>query len=152
VDRFAAVAQHLHAAGHHVVVTGVAAERSLAQTVAQLAGLPGDRVLAGRLGLEAMASLVAAARQVVCGDTGVGHLATAYHTPSVILFGPVSPALWGPPAGRPQHRVLWHADRATLPLPAYGPHPALMAIGVPEVLTAVEDIDRRAVKLRRSQR
>jgi hypothetical protein len=24
-----------------------------------------------------------------------------------VLFGPTPPSLWGPPADRPQHRVLW---------------------------------------------
>jgi ADP-heptose:LPS heptosyltransferase len=46
---------------------------------------------------------------VVCGDTGVAHLASAYGTPSIVLFGPVSPARWGPPADGP-HRVIWHGD------------------------------------------
>jgi ADP-heptose:LPS heptosyltransferase len=44
---------------------------------------------------------------VICGDTGVAHLATAYGTPSVVLFGPMPPALWGPPPERRQHLVLW---------------------------------------------
>jgi ADP-heptose:LPS heptosyltransferase len=44
---------------------------------------------------------------VVSGDTGVAHLASAFETPSVVLFGPVSPSVWGPPR-RPQHAVLWH--------------------------------------------
>ena len=36
-----------------------------------------------------MSAVVARARMVVCGDTGVAHLASAYGTPSVLLFGPV---------------------------------------------------------------
>jgi ADP-heptose:LPS heptosyltransferase len=136
-DRYAAVARSLAAGGHHVVVTGAEAERSLAQVVAEVAGLGHDRVLAGRLDLARMAALVASARLVVCGDTGVAHLATAYRVPSVLLFGPMSPALWGPPPGRPQHRVLWHADRASAPARAESAHPALLAIGVDEVLGTV---------------
>ena len=41
------------------------------------------------------------------------HLATALRTPSVVLFGPNSPARWGPPPERREHRVLWagrHGD------------------------------------------
>ena len=33
---------------------------------------------------------------LVCGDTGVGHLAAALGTPVVTLFGPTDPALTGP--------------------------------------------------------
>jgi ADP-heptose:LPS heptosyltransferase len=148
-DRFAAVARALAAGGHDVVVTGSEAERSLAELVAGAAGVCQDRVLAGRLDLARMAALVASARLVVCGDTGVGHLATAYRVPSVLLFGPMSPALWGPPPGRPQHRVLWHADRATLPTETGTPHPAVLAIEVGEVLAAVDALDLDGLRPRR---
>ena len=145
VDRFAAVARVLEDSGHSVVLTGVDAERPLAMAVAHSAGLAADRVLAGRLGLGGMAALVAAARLVVCGDTGVAHLATAYGTPSVLLFGPMAPALWGPPPTRRQHRVLWHPERAAAPSPADAPHPALLAIGVQEVLDAVQALEQESL-------
>jgi len=148
--RFAAVAAALADAGHHVVVTGVDAERPLALAVASAAGLPPERVLAGGLQLGDLAALVAQARLVICGDTGVAHLATAYRTPSVLLFGAMSPRLWGPPAGRRQHRVLWHGDLAGTPGSAGAPHPALLAIGVEEVLGAVTDVERNAVRLQQS--
>lgn len=130
-QRFAEVARRLDADGHTVVLTGAPDERDLALSVARVAGLPTDRVLAGRTDLPAVAALVAAARLVVSGDTGVGHLATAYGVPSVVLFGPVPPKWWGPPANRPQHRALYHGD-------AQGP--ALLAIGVAEVLAAVTEV------------
>jgi ADP-heptose:LPS heptosyltransferase len=142
VERFAAVAAQLTARGHHVVVTGVPAEAGAAQALAALAGLPAERVLAGRLELDALAALVAAARLVVCGDTGVGHLATAYGTPSVLLFGPMSPALWGPPAGWREHRVIWHGDRAHRSATEEEPHPALLGISVAEVLAVVGELER----------
>ncbi len=142
VDRFAAVAAQLAEEGHSVVVTGVPSEVSAARSVAVRAGLPDDRVLAGRLDLGDMAALVADARLVVCGDTGVGHLATAYRTPSVLLFGPMPPASWGPPAGRREHRVIWHGELAGRPAGDGQPHPAVLAITVEEVLAAVADVDR----------
>lgn len=109
-DRFAAVAAGLAAAGHRVVVTGSVEEAGLAGDVARAAGLPAEVVLAGRIGLGDLAALVAGAALVVSGDTGVGHLATAYGTPSVLLFGPTPPRRWGPPQGRRQHVVLWAGD------------------------------------------
>lgn len=109
-ERYALVARELAAAGHEVVVTGAAAELPLAREVATLAGLPGSAVLAGRTGLAELAALVAGAGLVVCGDTGVGHLATAFGTPSVLLFGPTPPRLWGPPPSASQHVALWVGD------------------------------------------
>jgi ADP-heptose:LPS heptosyltransferase len=131
-DRFAAVAASLRDDGHDVVVTGSADEHALATDVAQRAGLPDSSVLAGSLSLVELLTLVADSRLVVCGDTGVGHLATAVSTPSVLLFGPTPPSLWGPRAGR--HLVLWaggtgnpHADT---------PHAGLLALSTDQVLNA----------------
>lgn len=137
-ERFGAVARELDRAGHHVVVTGSAAERPLAAVVAWAARLPPDRVLAGEIGLGELAGLVAQARLVVCGDTGIAHLATGYRTPSVALFGPMPPRLWGPPADRPQHQAIWHGTRADPgDAPGCEPHPALLRITPDEVLEAV---------------
>ena len=132
-ERFAAVARTLAADGERVVVTGTGEEVPLARQVAGLAGLPSDSVLAGRTDVEEMAALVAAARLVVCGDTGTAHLASAFLTPSVVLFGPVSPAAWGPPPGRPQHVAVEEGAGSGDP---WGdrPDPALLRITVPRVV------------------
>ena len=77
--------------------------------------------------------LVATAKLLICGDTGVAHVATAYGTPSVLLFGPMSPRLWGPLKG--PHTVLWHGRTGD----TFGgePDPGLLGITVEEVLDAV---------------
>lgn len=136
-DRFAAVAAGLSHLGP-VTVTGSDAEQPLAERVARLAGLPSGAVLAGRLGLAELAALVADARLLICGDTGVAHLASACRTPSVVLFGPVSPSQWGPPAGGP-HVALWHGSGAGDPW-ADRPDPALLAIHPDEVLDAAHHL------------
>jgi ADP-heptose:LPS heptosyltransferase len=143
VDRFAAVARALAGRGHRVVITGSAGEREVAEQVAQRAGLPESTVLAGRTGLTELAALVADARLLISGDTGIGHLATAYRTPSVLLFGPVPPRRWGPPPDRPYHRAIWHGTRAEPgDAPEGDPHPALLAIDPGEVLAAAADVER----------
>jgi ADP-heptose:LPS heptosyltransferase len=134
-ERYAAVARRLHSAGHHVLITGSVSERDLAVRVADGAGLGGDAVPETDLGQ--LAALVAHARVVISGDTGIAHLATAYRTPSVALFGPMSPERWGPP-DRPEHQTIWHGTRSepgdsTEP----GVHPALLAIEPDEVTDAV---------------
>jgi ADP-heptose:LPS heptosyltransferase len=104
--------------------------------VRELAGRRGVSVLAGRTDLLQLAALVAAARLVVSGDTGVAHLATAYGRPSVLLFGPTPPARWGPPLDGP-HTVLWHGDGSGDPLGAQ-PDPALLRITTEEVVSAAQ--------------
>lgn len=139
-ERFAAVARHLADDGHDVRITGGPAEVELAFRVAREAGLSSDAVLAGRTSTLQLAAVVAAARVVVSGDTGVAHLATAYRRPSVVLFGPVSPQLWGPPR-RPQHVVLWHGDGTGDPWGA-SLDPALARITVAEVTAALDGLLR----------
>ncbi|WP_346621315.1 glycosyltransferase family 9 protein [Blastococcus montanus] len=145
-DRFADVARDLADAGHDVRITGGPGEVELARSVAAAAGLEESAVLAGRTTSTELAAVVAAARVVVCGDTGVAHLATAYRRPSVVLFGPVSPALWGPPLRPgehgPLHRVLWHGDGTGDPW-GTGLDPALERITVAEVVHALGTLGLR---------
>jgi len=144
-ERFAAVARALAAAGVPVLITAGAGERELAASVAAAAGLPIETVVGGDADVPfpALARRVAGARAVVVGDTGIAHLATAVGTPSVVLFGPVSPALWGPPADS-RHRVLWRPDDPAVPRPgdAHGAEPdaRLLRIGVGDVLTELETL------------
>jgi ADP-heptose:LPS heptosyltransferase len=140
-ERFAEVARWATTVGYRVVVTGGAAERGLAEEVAERAGLPLASVLAGRTGLTELASLVAWSDLLVCGDTGVAHLASAFATPSVLLFGPTSPARWGPPSDGP-HVVLWHGDGTGDPW-ADEVDPALLEIDVDEVVTAARALTSR---------
>ncbi|MFN2608389.1 MAG: glycosyltransferase family 9 protein [Acidimicrobiales bacterium] len=141
-ERWAALAHHEVAAGRTVVVTGGEAEVGLASRVAVGAGLdPSVAVLAGRTGLLELAAVVAAAGRVVCGDTGLAHLATAMGTPSVVLFGPVSPSRWGPPPDRPWHRALW-AGRTGDPHAATV-DPGLLALSVDEVVASLADLPDR---------
>jgi ADP-heptose:LPS heptosyltransferase len=144
-ERFAAVARAEADDGRSVVVTGTPGEVNLAEEVAARAGLLDNSVVAGRTDLRGLAAFVAAAGRVVCGDTGLAHLATALRTPSVVLFGPVSPAHWGPPPDRPWHRALW-AGRTGDPH-ADTPDAGLLEIGVPDVVTALADLPAPLVQL-----
>jgi len=141
-ERFAAVARAQRAAGREVVVTGDPSESELAAAVAEAAGIPPDRVLAGRTGLRELLAVVGRAGRLVAGDTGVAHVATAVRTPSVVLFGPVPPSEWGPPPERSWHRPLWAGHRGD-------PHgqavdEGLLSIGVEEVLAALESLPEAA--------
>jgi ADP-heptose:LPS heptosyltransferase len=135
-ERFAAVCRELERDGHRVVITGSDRERGLVLDTARACGA---RPILGLSLLELLA-LVSEARLVVSGDTGIAHVASNYRTPSVVLFGPVSPDLWGPPPS-PLHRVLWHGDGNGDP---HGPvvDPALLDITVDEVLTEIALVER----------
>ncbi|VII95990.1 MULTISPECIES: glycosyltransferase family 9 protein [Micrococcaceae] len=137
-DRFAAVATALDKAGHNVVFTGGSGERDRAVDVCRRAGLPDGAVLAGRLGLGEFAAAIAAARLVISADTGAAHLASAYGTPSVVLFGPAPPEIWGPPPG--PHVVLTRAELRRGDTFADQPDPALLAVTVADVLAAVREL------------
>jgi ADP-heptose:LPS heptosyltransferase len=133
--QFGAVARRLRSAGQ-VVITGTADERDIVRAVVSEAGLPATSDLCGALDLAQLAALVADARLVISGDTGVAHLATAFGTPSVILFGPTPPELWGPPPGG-VHTALW-SGRTGDPHGST-PDAGLLDIGVEEVLEAARE-------------
>ncbi|MBO1804316.1 glycosyltransferase family 9 protein [Leucobacter ruminantium] len=137
-DRFARVASELERDGLRVLVTGGAAEADRAREIARAAGLDEGAMLAGRAGLRELAALVAAARIVVTVDTGAAHLASAYGTPSVIVFGPAPPEEWGPPPG--PHIVLTAPELRRGDAFAADPDPALLAVGAEQVLSAARSL------------
>jgi ADP-heptose:LPS heptosyltransferase len=137
-ERWAAVARAERARGREVLVSGSATEAPLARRIADAAGLPPRAVAAGATDVAQLAELVASAGRVVCGDTGVAHLATALRTPSVVLFGPTPPSAWGPPPDRPWHCAMWHGSGGD-------PHGActdagLLRIEPGEVLAALAEL------------
>jgi ADP-heptose:LPS heptosyltransferase len=139
-ERWATVAAALSREGHRVVVTGSALESALCADIARRGGAVSR---AGREDLPALARTVGTAALLLSGDTGVAHLATALSTPSVTLFGPVSPELWGPRIDLDRHHVLWSGDPGVL-LPG-DPHgerldPHLAAIDVDAVLAAARQV------------
>lgn len=138
IERWAEVVRHETGRGREVVVTGGNDETALAEAVAAAAGLAPEAMLAGRTDLLGLAAVVAAAGRVVCGDTGVAHLATALGTPSVVLFGPVTPSEWGPPADRAQHVALWAGTRGD-PNGAVT-DPGLLCITVGQVTAALDGL------------
>lgn len=101
VERFAALARELAAAGCGVLVVGAPGEMDLYKRIAQDA--PGTAPALG-LGLRHAAALLAKARLLITNDTGPMHLAMAVGTRVLALFGPSSPAAVGP--REPGHKVL----------------------------------------------
>ena len=138
-ERFAAIVRSERRAGRRVLVTGSADERDLGLRIAESAGLPEDAVLAGKTDLLDLMAVVSEAGRLVSGDTGVAHLATALRTPSVTIFGPTSPALWGPRLAGHRHAALWAGEHGDPH--ASDPSAGLLAIQVEDVLQALEHVD-----------
>ena len=140
VERWAEVVRRLAADGHPVTVTLGPGEGSLGRELL-------DDHLRGAVTLQqadlpALARTVGAARLLLCGDTGVAHLATALAVPSVLLFGPIAPDRWGPAIDHERHTLIWHGDGTG------DPHgcvidPALARTTPDEVVAAADDLLRR---------
>jgi heptosyltransferase-3 len=89
-----ALADALRARGLAVMATGGPADRAFLDDLWRDA--PAVRRLDGRLRWPELASLLARARLYVGPDTSVTHLAAASGCPTIALFGPTDPRLWGP--------------------------------------------------------
>ena len=91
--------------GAKLVITGGASERSLAEEVADACRHP-SAVIAGRTDLDVLAAVLARAMLVMGPDSGPLHLAVAVGTPTVALYGPADPTLFGPWGPPERHKVV----------------------------------------------
>ncbi len=99
-ERFAAVAEALHREGNGVVLAGGPGDREALGAFRAACRVPVAADLTG-LPVEGLAAALARVRLLVACDSGPVHLASAVGTPVLALFGPTSPARWGPaPPGR----------------------------------------------------
>ena len=103
-DGWRALVEHLQGRGVRVVVTGAPAEAE--RRYLDGLALRGDRLcrVDGRLRLAETADLLRLASLYVGPDTATTHLAAACGTPTVALFGPTDPVIWGPNPSGEEHR------------------------------------------------
>jgi heptosyltransferase-3 len=96
-DGWAALADALRARGLRVIATGGPAERER-RFLDSIWGARPDLVVRrdGQLDWPELTSLVAGATIYIGPDTSVTHLAAATGCPTIALFGPTDPTLWGP--------------------------------------------------------
>jgi heptosyltransferase-3 len=94
VDGWQVLAAALDARGLTVLAAGGPGDRQYLDDV--WAGQPEVRRIDGELSWPELAALIGGARVYVGPDTSVTHLAAATGAPSVALYGPTDPRLWGP--------------------------------------------------------
>jgi ADP-heptose:LPS heptosyltransferase len=141
LERFAGVAEALHAHGLAVVLTGSAAEADLVARLAAL--LDARRVphvnLAGLTTLWMLGALLQGARLLVCNDTGVSHIAAALRVPSVVVACGSDVSRWAP-QDQQRHRVLAAPAPCRPCAVAHCPHghACALALDLPQVLAAVQ--------------
>jgi ADP-heptose:LPS heptosyltransferase len=90
-ERFARLVE-LHAGGRPWLLVAGPAEGGVADRLARLPGA----VLARELPLRVLGAALSRAGLYIGNDSGVSHLAAAYGTPSLVLFGPTDPDVWAP--------------------------------------------------------
>jgi heptosyltransferase III len=135
------VAEGLLAAGWGVVITGSRSEARGAERIA--ADVTGVVSRAGLTDFRALAHVIDGAAAVVCGNTGVAHLAAAVGTPVIEAFAPVVPAhRWRP--WRVPHVLLGDQDVACAGCRAlecrFDGQPCLAPFTSDAVLDAVESL------------
>jgi ADP-heptose:LPS heptosyltransferase len=139
-----------------IVLAGMPAERDLLADIgAALGGRCPSRVYINEGTIGEYAALIAGARLMLGVDSGPLHLAVAVGTPSVRLYGPTDPAIFGPwgsperhialdsglacaPCGRldfPRGELPWHPCMALL-TPAAVARAALRVMATPATSTA----------------
>jgi len=88
-----ALAAALHARGLATAVTGAGGDRAYLDEVWHDCDVVR---LDGKLDWPELSALIAGARVYIGPDTAITHLAAATGTPTVALYGPTDPRLWGP--------------------------------------------------------
>lgn len=109
-ERFAAAAAAIAGThGYQIVVAGGPADEDVARRCVSAMPLPALS-LAGWLTWDEHAALAEGARLYLGSDTGATHLAVAVGAPTVVVFGPTDPAMYGPLDGVSE--AVWSAECA----------------------------------------
>lgn len=146
IGRFAAVSDHLlQTTGHKVVIVsgGSPKDRAVIDTISgQMRHTPATA--AGTFGFRALSALISKAALVLSGDTGPMHIASAYNTPYVALFGPSPVERFAPLVGRglPMARSVPCGPCHKFKCPNEGENHqlCLKLLSVEEVIAAVESL------------
>ncbi len=139
-ERWAQIAAHIR--DRHrlpILMTGSADASEQAELEKLRAADPNILDLSGSLDLIELAEVIRRAKVAVGVDSAAMHLANAFRTPQIVLFGPTNPFHW-----RPRHadaRVLLgsHPDPVTDFQPRHEAEP-MSALSTPAVIRAIDSL------------
>lgn len=141
VERFSRVINELVIRGVQTVVTSGPADREVIGGIRNQRSTKGP-VYAENIPLPLLAGMLTYCRFMLGNDTGITHLAAAVGIPTIGLFGPTDPAVWGPRGEGV--RILWGKDEISGDIGDMEPPPLsdqdLQSISVDRVLRAVDEI------------
>ena len=92
-----------------VLIFGERTDQDICAQITQAIG-PRAVDLSGRTSLGQFIGLVARCDLVVSSDGGPVHIAASQGVPTVSIFGPVDPVVYGPYPSRPHHRIVYKRD------------------------------------------
>jgi ADP-heptose:LPS heptosyltransferase len=149
IDRWASLANCLLAEGASIALIGGPSDRELLESIHQRTR--GCATVFCGQPLEVSAALYARCALVVSVDSGAGHLAAAVGVPTVRLYGPAPPSVFGPWPCREDQQVLMATGLACAPCGHLEEPPCrartspacMLALGVEDVLKAVRAQLRR---------
>jgi ADP-heptose:LPS heptosyltransferase len=138
-----------NAAPARIILTGSKSERPMLEEIAS--GMDSPPLLLADLTVGELAALLGRALLVLGVDNGPLHLAVAQGTPTIAIFGPTDPRIFGPWGNPERHIVIASTHRcATCPAIPCGRlditpeelpwHPCVRLVTEGEVLQAVERI------------
>ncbi len=146
-QRYASLINRFHALHPDMQIYLIGAkecEHTGAEVVKSLS-LPAGRFfnLTGQLSLPELTALISGARIFITNDSGPMHLAFALGTPTVALFGPVTPAHYGGTDGNSQILLFRHVYCSPcvhhfLEAPCHGDNQCMKLISIDDVAAAVE--------------
>ncbi len=132
-----------------MILTGSKSEQSLLEAVAKAMSTPPLQITDATVGQ--LAALLKRANLVLGVDSGPLHLAVAQQTPTVQIFGPTDPHIFGPWGNLQQHCVITSAQRCpSCPMIPCGrldfqqdelaSHPCVRSVATPVVIEAARTL------------
>ena len=148
-DAFAYVGDSLARQGAHIVLVGGGGERERVDAVAERMRMKALAFVGHELG--ELAALLRHCDLAIGVDSGVLHLAVAMGTPTVHLYGPVDPAIFGPWGPSERHVVVTAGmecapcNRLDFPPRELDRHTCITSIHPERVLEAAERVLMKGV-------
>ncbi len=89
------MAEYIYSKGYQVVITGSKDDVQIANKLQKLISFKTLNLI-GKTNLQEIINLINLSKFIICGNTGVLHIAAALVIPTIAIHGPTDPNKWGP--------------------------------------------------------